>query len=375
MKEWRTVGNVLRRYNINNNEERNEMSKKHATIHDVAQRAGVSIATVSRALSGGSIAAETQERVEAAVRELGYRQSGLRSVMRTGGKKCIGLVISSQESPYYASMCEGITAEAARNGYQVLTLNYPDGTSIATITADLLELNPAGALLAGYMVENNSEQDKIVACLKRIQQAMPLVAIGPPIPGIECARLTADPSQCVRKAINHLVTLGHRRIAFVGGDGQARFSTIRENAYYEEIRRFGCREDPAYVALTGTNAHAGELGIDIMLGNLKREDYPTAVFTINDLVALGAMRQLNRMGMKIPEDIAIVGCDNAFFTPYLTPSLTTVDLRPYEHGCSAIAELIMSINAGHPITFSQSFESNLIVRESCGAALGMRVFP
>ena len=122
-----------------------DMSKKHATIHDVAKRAGVSIATVSRALSGGSVAAETRERVEAAVRELDYRQSGIRSVMRTGGKKCIGLVISSQESPYYASMCEGITAEAARNGYQVLTLNYPDGTSIGTITDD------------GRMVCNNED--------------------------------------------------------------------------------------------------------------------------------------------------------------------------------------------------------------------------
>lgn len=350
------------------------MTRKHVTIHEVAARAGVSIATVSRALSGGSVSGETLERVENAVRELDYRQPTSRTVMHTGGKKCIGLVISSQVSPYYASMCEGITAEASRNGYQVLILNYPDGTDIGTITADLLELNPAGALLAGYMVENNGEQDRICSCLKRIQQVMPLVAIGPPIPGIECARLTSDPSQCVRKAISHLVTLGHRRIAFVGGNSQARFSLIRENAYYEEIRRFGCREDPAYVVQTGINAHAGELGIDIMLRNLQRKDYPTALFAINDLVALGAMRQLNRMGLKIPEDIAIVGCDNAFFTPYLTPSLTTVDLRPYEHGCSAAAELIMSVNAGHPISFSQSFESNLIVRESCGAALGMRSF-
>ena len=86
------------------------------------------------------------------------------------------------------------------------------------------------------------------------------------------------------------------------------------------------------------------------------------------------MRHLQRNGISIPHDIALTGCDNTFFAPYLTPSLTTVDLHPYEHGRSAMAELIMSINAGHPISFNQSFESSLIVRESCGAALGVRTF-
>lgn len=350
------------------------MNEKQPTIVDVAQRAGVSIATVSRALSGGSISAVSRKKVEEAMAALDYRPGSIRATQKKESSRCIAAVLSSQTSPYYAAMCEGITAEAARSGYKLLLLSYPESVGVEAITNDLLELQPVGALLAGSVVESSAYQDVTRACLQRIQHAMPLVAIGPPIEGIECARLTSDPSKCIRKAMAHLTMLGHRRIAFVGGDHSARFSVIRENAYYEEVERLGCHRDPMYVMLTGCTPQAGELGVSILLGNHRREEYPTAIVAINDLVALGALRELQRSGLDVPRDVALVGCDNAFFTPYLTPSLTTVDLHPYEHGRSAMAELIMSINAGHPISFNQTYESSLIVRESCGAQLGVRSF-
>ena len=350
------------------------MKEKQPTIVDVAKKAGVSIATVSRTLSGGSVSGVARSKVETAIKELDYQPGSVRSGRRLAEERYFAMVISSQTSPYYAAMCEGMTAEAARSGYRLISLNYPESTGIESITNDLLKLRPAGALLAGYVVESSLAQDIVRDCLQRLQQAMPLVAIGPPIEGIECARLTSDPSQCVRKAMAHLAMLGHRRIAFVGGDRSARFSVIRENAYYEEAERLDCVMDPTYVVLTGCTSQAGELGVSILLGNHRPQDYPTAIFAINDLTALGALRQLRRSGLDVPRDIALVGCDNAFFAPYLTPSLTTVDLHPYEHGRAAIAELIMSIHAGHPISFNQSFESSLIVRESCGAALGVRSF-
>ena len=350
------------------------MNDKQSTIVDVAKVAGVSIATVSRALTGGSISAVSRRKVEEAMELLNYRPGAMRSVRKKEDRKIIAAILSSQTSPYYAAMCEGITAEAARNGYKLLILSYPEGTGCETMTEDLLDLQPAGALLAGFAVESSGSQDVTRSCLQRIQQAMPLVAIGPPIEGIECARLTSDPSQCVRKAMAHLAMLGHRRIAFLGGDRGMRFSVIRESAYYEEADRLGCIRDPRYVMITGCNAQAGELGVSILLGNLRPREYPTAIFAINDLTALGALRELQRSGLAVPGDIAVVGCDNAFFAPYLNPALTTVDLHPMEHGRSAVAELIMSISAGHPISFNQSYESSLIIRESCGASLGVRTF-
>ena len=350
------------------------MSEKQPTIVDVAREAQVSIATVSRVLSGGSASDAARQKVRAAVEKLNYRPGTAQPARPNDAARCVAAVLSSQMSPYYASLCEGLTAEAARSGYKLLVLSYPDGTGCETVTADLLDLPIKGALLAGFAVESSGSQEATRLCLQRIQQAMPLVAIGPPIEGIECARLTADPSQCVRKAMAHLAMLGHRRIAFLGGDRGARFSVIRESAYYEERERLDCVKDPRYVMITGCNPPAGELGVSILLGNLPRKEYPTAIFAINDLTALGALRELHRSGLSVPRDIALVGCDNAYFAPYLTPSLTTVDLHPFEHGRAAMAELILSISAGHPISFNQTFESSLVVRESCGAALGVRDF-
>ncbi len=342
------------------------------TIMDVARKAGVSIATVSRALSGGSVSQQAREKVEEAARLLDYHPSGIRHMEHAGMERTIAMVISSQTSPYYAALGDGCAAEAARGGYRLVALTYPEGTGVNTVTNDLLEMHPVGALLAGFAVESETGQEVTRACLEKLQQEMPLVAIGPPIEGIACARLTSDPSQCVRKAMAHLTMLGHRRIGFVGGDPSARFAVIRENAYKEEVARLNCLSESRYILRTGCNAPAGELGMGILLGNLRREEYPTAVFCINDLVALGAMREILKSGLQIPGDMAVVGCDNAYFAPYLNPSLTTVDLHPYDHGRVAMAELIMSINAGHPISFNQSFESSLIVRESCGASMGVR---
>ena len=343
--------------------------EKASTIHDVAKRAGVSIATVSRVMSGGSASASARERVEQAIQELDYKTSGGKQTSRV-----IAMVLSPQTSPYYASMCEGATSEAIRAGYLPMIYSYPDTTPTERIVEDLLEQKPAGALLAGFSVEHSYAQEQTRACLTRIQQAMPLVAIGPPIEGIECARLTSDPSQCVRKSMAHLVMLGHRRIAFIGGDRAARFSVIRENAYHEEVERYDCVQRSDYVVQTGCTAPAGELAINILLGSLPKSDYPTAIFAINDLVALGAIAQLHRHGLTIPDDMAIVGCDNAFFAPHLTPSLTTVDLHPRAHGRSAMAELIASIQENRVISFNNTAECSLVIRESCGAHLGVRRF-
>ena len=345
------------------------MNDKSPTIYDVAEHAGVSIATVSRVLSGGSASAGARSKVEEAISVLGYK-----SVTSKQENRAIAMVLSSQQNPYYASLCSGASSEAVRAGYLPMLYSYPDTTPIERITEDLLANRPAGVLLAGFAVESITRQDQTRICLRRLQQAMPLVAIGPPIEGVECGSLTSDPSQCVRKSMAHLTMLGHRRIAFIGGDRSASFSNIRENAYHEEVLRLGCIDRQDYTALTGCTVPAGELAINMLLGSLDPKEYPTAIFAINDLVALGAISQLHRHHFRLPEDMAIVGCDNTFFAPSIIPSLTTVDLHPRTHGCTAMAELIAAIQGNRMISFNNNVECSLVIRESCGAHLGVRHF-
>lgn len=348
------------------------MTDKQATIYDVAQAAGVSIATVSRVMSGGSVSASSRARVEAAMEALSYAPSPA-ATHRTQkhGSHRLALVLSEITNPYFASLAAGAEKEARRNGYtlQLCTVSLRNGDAEAVIDR-LIEQKPDGAVLVGGIVENRDARS--LANLLRLQRAMPLVTIGPRIEELSSINITSDLSLSVRKSINHLVALGHRRIAFIGGTNDVRSSSIRETAFYDEMERLGLPASRSLHAETGYLPQDGEICISKLFARLSPGELPTALIAINDLVALGAMRQLQRMGLRIPEDVAIIGCDNQFFTAYLNPPLTTVDLHPEEHGRNAVSELIAAGSGGSIVPYSQISECTLIVRESCGAALGSR---
>ena len=349
------------------------MENKQPTIYDVAELAGVSIATVSRAISGGSISEASRRKVTEAIEALDYRPAASRHLPDQQGK-ALALVVSGLDNPYYAALCSGAMEEALKNGYALqLYANDLESASSEELVQRVLSHRPRGAVLVGSMVENGTPE-RILENLQRLQREMPVVAICPRIEGLSCVNIASDPSLSTRKSIAHLVNLGHRRIAFIGGHRDVRFSSARETVYYEEMERRGLPMQPPRAYATGFTPQAGEIGVSKMIGNHDPKERPTAIIAINDVVALGVLRQLQREGIRVPEDMALIGCDNQFFTPYLNPPLTTVDLYPYEHGQSAISELIAALGGGSAFHYSHTRESSLIVRESCGAGLGVRHF-
>ncbi len=349
------------------------MPEKQITIIDVAQRAGVSVATVSRVLSGGSASAAAREKVTEAVRELNYRPLISAKKSERPADRSLALIISDLSNPYYASMCAGAEEAARRAGWSLIVYQTAlTGWMEESVTARVTELPAAGAVLVGSVVESGSA-DEIRERLTAISRKMPIVTIGPRVEGVNCVNITSDLSLSVRKSIAHLRALGHRRISFIGGSGGVRSSSARRRAYYEEMARLGLPADNIQANDAGFTPQAGEFCVNRLLSALPREEWPTGIIAINDLVALGALRQLQRMKIRVPEDMALIGCDNQFFTPFLNPPLTTVDLHPFDHGVSAIGELIGALNGSRGI-YSQIRECSLIVRESCGALLGTRGF-
>ena len=349
------------------------MEPRTITIHDVAALAGVSLATVSRVLSGGSASAATREKVEAAARQLGYRKISAEKRPEGGQDHALALVISDLTNPYYSMLCAGAEQEARRAGWPLFVCQ-PEFSSAAedTATESVLRLPVSGAVVVGAAMEQG-DLDEIRKRLCRIAQRMPIVTIGPRVEGVSCVNITSDLSLSVRKSLAHLVTLGHRRIAFIGGSGGMRSSSTRRRAYFEEMERLGLPSDREMRTDAGFTPQAGEFCVNRLFNDASADRRPTALIAINDLVALGALRQLQRIGLRVPEDVALIGCDNQFFTPFLNPSLTTVDLHPFDHGVTAIEELIASLNGGGG-SYSQIRECSLIVRESCGAMLGARSF-
>ncbi len=348
------------------------MEPRAATIHDVAALAGVSLATVSRVLSGGSASAAAREKVEAAARQLGYRRPGAEKKSEAGHDHALALVISDLTNPYYSMLCDGAEQAARRVGWPLILCQPEFAGAEDAEMESLLRLPVSGAVVVGAAMEQG-DLEEIRKRLCRIAQRLPIVTIGPRVEGVSCVNITSDLSLSVRKSLAHLVTLGHRRIAFIGGSGGMRSSSTRRRAYYEEMERLGLPSDREMRTDAGFTPQAGEFCVNRLFSGATLEKRPTAIIAINDLVALGALRQLQRIGLRVPEDVALIGCDNQFFTPYLNPSLTTVDLHPFDHGVTAVEELIASLKGGGG-SYSQIRECSLIVRESCGAMLGARSF-
>lgn len=347
------------------------MNEKKPTIYDVADCAGVSIATVSRVLSGGSASAAAKQKVKQAIQSLGYQPAEVRRPPeRLQPRRTLALVVSNLANPYYADLASGAEEAARRNGYalQIYCHDLNEPISPALIN-QLIEHQPAGAVLVGSMVENGSENE-LLSLLMRLRQEMPLAIIGPRIAGLDCINITSDLSLSVRKSVAHLLSMGHERIAFIGGSSSIRSASVREQAFYAEMERLG-KPIIRVGAESGFSPRDGEMGVARLFASLSVQERPTALITINDLVALGALRELQRLGLRVPEDVALIGCDNQFFTPYLNPPLTTVDLHPADHGKNAVSELINAISGGNVYSFSQIRECSLIVRESCGMAIRM----
>lgn len=347
------------------------MNDKQATIYDVAEHAGVSIATVSRVLSGGSASRAARQKVEAAIAALDYTPPASRRIQeKEPENRTLALVVSNLSNPYYACLAAGAEEAARRNGYalQLYSHDLNEPVSPALIN-QLIEHRPAGAVLVGSMVEHGTD-DELFSHLERLHQVMPLAIIGPKIEGLDCINITSDLSLSVRKSIAHLIAMGHERIAFIGGSSNIRSSSVREQAFYDEMERLGME-----ILRTGTESgftpRAGEMSVAKLFASLPEGKRPTALIAINDLVALGALRELHRLNLRVPEDVALIGCDNQFFTPYLNPPLTTVDLHPTDHGKNAVSELINAISGGNVYSFSHIRECSLIIRESCG--MGRRV--
>ena len=300
------------------------MENGRITIYDVAERAGVSIATVSRAMSGGSISAKSRQKVQEAIEALHYQPSTSHSHPQAQEKRTgtLALVIGDFDNPYCSMLMRGAELEATRHGYALEVFCHTPGT----ITNDqmirrLLEHRPDGVALTGGLVEDGPAE-VILDNLQQLHKAMPVVTVGPLIEGMPSINIASDSFEGVRKVMTHLTNLGHRRIAFIGGRLNVRFSDARITMYRQEMTRLGVPPEEQYVFPTGFTTQSGEIGAARMLAQLADKPLPTAIVAINDVCALGVLSHLKKSGFRVPQDIALTGCDNLFFTQYLDPPLT-----------------------------------------------------
>jgi LacI family transcriptional regulator, repressor for deo operon, udp, cdd, tsx, nupC, and nupG len=309
-------------------------------IDEVAKLAGVSTATVSRALSGrGHVSPASKAKVEDAAAQLGYVVSSNASSLASGRTRNIGVVIPFLNRWFFSSVLEGAQQALLRHGYDLTLYNLSgDGRERSSVFEHFLLRQRVDAVIAVSLELTEHEVERLHDLGK------PLVGVGGPIPGVRT--LTIDDVAVARLATEHLIGLGHRRIAHIGGDLEFdldfHLPTNRRLGYEAALRAAGVEPDPALFAPADFTIAGGYHAAKQLLG--APHDQPTAIFAASDEMAIGCILAARDLGMSVPRDVSIIGIDDYDLSDFF--GLSTVAQFPRGQGQKAVEILMEQLEPG-----------------------------
>ncbi|HEY1012155.1 MAG TPA: substrate-binding domain-containing protein [Herpetosiphonaceae bacterium] len=326
---------------------------KRLTIRDIARTAGVSPSTVSRVLNS-TIAVNEEKRaaVLAAIAELDYRPSTVAQGLARGKSTAIGVLTQDIASPFYGEILRGIEVGLRGSHYHAVIANGNWRLEDETEALGMLRSRQTDAIivLGGLLPD---------AQLRRVAEQTPLVAVGRTIEGLEHHCLRVDDFAGGYMATRYLIELGHRQIAHVSGVAFHQDSTARQRGYQRALEEAGIAFDPALVVEGSYTEQSGLMAAETLLLRASRF---TAIFAANDQMAYGLRLGFFRRGIRVPEDVSIVGFDNLAGSAYVTPPLTTIRLPNEDMGVAA-AKAVLRLIDGCDLDLPQ-FGPELVIRES-----------
>ncbi|MFT4028233.1 MAG: LacI family DNA-binding transcriptional regulator [Protaetiibacter sp.] len=329
-------------------------------IHDVALRAGVSSATVSRALSGAArVSPATRERVMDAVAELGYVTSSSASSLATGRTRVVGVVIPFLNRWYYGEVLEGVQEALFHHGYDLAVYNLASsGSDRARVFEQFLPRKRVDAVIAVSLELTPDEIGRLISVGK------PLVAVGGPLPGVHT--LGIDDVGYARMATEHLLGLGHTRIAHLGAslDSVADFHlpTNRRRGYEDALRDAGIEPDPELFRAADFTMRNGYQVAKQLLG--RSANRPSAIFAASDEMAFGVMLAARDLGIHVPSELSVIGIDDHADAEFF--GLTTIAQYPHSQGSRAVEVLMDQLrgDGGRPDALNTPIPFELVVRSS-----------
>lgn len=300
-----------------------------ATIKDVAKMAEVSPTTVSRVLNKKMVVRkETEERIWAAIEALGYQPDASARALITGQTGAIGIVVRDICDPFFSSIVQGVTYLANANGYSSFLCNLVAEPEEAFYVRLVHEKRVDGIVLTTSHIPD--EQIILVR-----EHGMPLVLINRRMEGV--ASVCTDNHKGGYEATCHLIELGHREISYIGVPPYVKSGIPRRKGYERALRENNLPLDSNLVVVEENSADGGYRAA---MALLSRGETATAVFVYDDLMAIGAMRAYQEMGLRVPEDVAVVGYDDIPLATHITPPLTTVRQDKQAMGIEAMRMLI-----------------------------------
>lgn len=335
---------------------------RRVTIVDVARAAGVSVSTVSRVLRDHvDVKSDTRATVQAAIEALGYRPSPIARALVSGETRLLALFVSDITNPFYPELAMSVEREAARAGYTVVICNT--GDRIAETRRHLTRLLGQG--LDGVIhAAVGRDQATVLSVLGDRRR---VVFTNRPPTNMSVSYVVSDNVGGAAELTRHLLARGHRRIGFIGGPAYARNATERLRGFTQAMREVAGTE--AVVVQGEFSKESGERSVRRWL---KDDLGLTAIVAINDSVALGAMEELVRRGLRIPADMALAGFDGTAFAASPVMSLTTVDQHSDEMGRQAVRVLLKQLASDEFVPTREVLPTRLLVRSSTELARGPR---
>jgi LacI family transcriptional regulator len=333
----------------------------NVTMKDVARLSGVSSMTVSRVINGGDrVSPQTRQRVEQAIAELGYVPSRVARGLIRQKTHTLALIVPDVANPFFTLIVRGAEDVARRADYRIILC---DTRADLTIEREVIEEMIAHRV-EGIAIAPVSDRSR--GHLRRLAKyGVPFVLIDRTVPGIDCDVVVGDSAGGARQLVEHLVELGHRRIGFIVESDEVSTARDRREGYEQALRVAGLPVDPSLIVRSTVDPGGG---FDGMRRLLELEQPPTAVFTVNNLVALGAIEAVRAHGLEVPDDIALVCFDDIEYASRLYPFLTVM-AQPAETLGALGTQLLLDRVEGRAREHSRVvvLPAQFIVRKSCGA--------
>lgn len=333
------------------------MVPKSPTLKDVAALANVSRATAARALNSyGYVGDETAQKVHAAAERLGYRGNRLAQALRNGQLPIVGCILGDIQNPFFARIAHDIEAFAREYGHNlVIGSSEEELEQEISLLASLRSLSIRGFIVAPTSASNNAHLKGLIA------ENVPLVLIDRVAEGADCDSVVVDNEGGARKAVEYLISMGHRRIGLLQDDMRIFTSRERMSGYQTALGASGVALDDRLVSVSQSTV---EHAVDATIRLFSQKTPPTALFTVDSLMTQGALLAFRSMGISIPHDVSLIGFDDFNLATFTDPQITVVSQPVSEIGRTAARLLFERLSGKIDAPQKIRFETKLIVRGS-----------
>jgi LacI family transcriptional regulator len=331
-------------------------------IREIAKRAKVSTATVSRAINRvPTVDPQLAKRVWKVVEELGYYPNTQARALVSGKTRIFGLIVSEITNPFFPEIVQSFEDMAVEHNYEILlTSTIHDPRRMEMSVRRMLERRVEGVAILTFGME-----EALLEGLRFRKVPLVFVDVGPPVARV--SNIKIDYRRGIRQAVQHLAALRHERIAFVAGPLNLRSAVARKIAFEESMHEIGLPIDPQYL-VEGDHTLEGGMKALVHLTTLK--DRPTAVVCSNDMTAIGVMREAYDYGIPIPQELSVVGFDDIRLSQFIIPPLTTIQMSQTELARLAFKALLTEVNRDSLSANGTEYalETDLVLRKSTAMA-------